>query len=278
MSVIVNNKNIIESDIYTDVHHFSLYIYYSLLFFNMLELNKIYCMDVLEGLRQLDDESIDLIITSPPYNKAGLNGKQKGKKWVGTIDYGGDFNIDNRPETDYQEWQIEILNECFRVLKHDGSMFYNHKNRIIKGAGEISNPYLWIIKSPFKVRQEIIWDRGSTNDVNRRRFLPCTEKIFWLTKSEKPKFDRKIDTPFKKEVWSFPFNNNSEHPAPFPIAMPDNIIHCIKENDENLTILDPFMGSGTVAISALKHDCNFIGFELLPEYIEMAEKRIREYN
>ena len=59
----------------------------------MLELNKIYCCDVLEGLKQLDDESIDLIITSPPYNKMGLNGNQKGVKWVGTIDYGNDKNI-----------------------------------------------------------------------------------------------------------------------------------------------------------------------------------------
>lgn len=232
-------------------------------------------MDVLEGLRQLDDESIDLIITSPPYNKAGLNGKQKGKKWVGTIDYGGDFEIDNKTENEYQEWQIQILTECYRILKKDGSMFYNHKNRIIKGKGEISNPYSWIIKTDFKVRQEIIWDRGSTGDVNRRRYLPTTEKIFWLTKSEKPIFDRKIDTPFKKEVWSFPFSTNTEHPAPFPIELPNNIIHCIK-NDRNITVLDPFMGSGTVAVSAKQYNCNYIGFELLPEYIKMSEKRIRE--
>ena len=232
-------------------------------------------MDVLEGLRQLDDESIDLIITSPPYNKMGLNGNQKGVKWVGTIDYGNNKNIDNKPEDEYQKWQIDILNECFRVLKKDGSMFYNHKNRIIKGKGEISNPYSWIIKTDFKVRQEIIWDRGSTGDVNRRRYLPTTEKIFWLTKSEKPIFDRKIDTPFKKEVWSFPFSTNTEHPAPFPIELPNNIIHCIK-NDRNITVLDPFMGSGTVAVSAKQYGCNYIGFELLPEYIEMSEKRIRE--
>lgn len=234
-------------------------------------------MDVLEGLRQLDDESIDLIITSPPYNKAGLNGKQKGKKWVGTIDYGGDFEIDNKPENEYQKWQIEILNECYRVLKKDGSMFYNHKNRIIKGKGEISNPYTWITQSLFKVRQEIIWDRGSTNDVNRKRYLPTTEKIFWLTKSNKPKFDRKINTPFKKEVWQFPFKTNTDHPAPFPIDLPNNIIHCIQNDNERLIVLDPFMGSGTVAISALKHKCDYIGFELLPEYVEMSEKNIREH-
>lgn len=241
-----------------------------------MELNKIYCCDVLDGLRQLEDKSIDLIITSPPYNKAGLNGIQKGKKWVGTINYNNDVNVDKMNEDEYQQWQKDILNECYRVLKIDGSMFYNHKNRIIKGIGEISNPYLWIIDTPFKVRQEIIWDRGSTNDVNRKRYLPCTEKIYWLTKTNSPKFDRKIDTPFKKEVWSFPFEKNTKHPAPFPIDLPNNIIHCCKVDDTPLIILDPFMGSGTVALSAIKYGCNYIGFELFQNYIDMANKRIEE--
>lgn len=96
----------------------------------MLETNKIYNIDCLDGLHQLDDESIDIIITSPPYNKCGLNGKQNGVKWKGTIDYNDDVEVDNLPEEIYQQWQIEILNECHRVLKKDGSMFYNHKNRI----------------------------------------------------------------------------------------------------------------------------------------------------
>ena len=67
----------------------------------MLELNKIYCIDVLEGLKKLDDASIDLIITSPPYNKIGLSGIQKGKKWNKTIDYNGDRENDNMDEEEY---------------------------------------------------------------------------------------------------------------------------------------------------------------------------------
>ena len=119
-------------------------------------------IDVLEGIKQLDDESIDIIITSPPYNKGGLNGKRnKGTKWNKTIDYGGDFNIDNKPEDEYQEWQLNILKECYRVLKKDGLMFYNHKNRIVKGKGYIISPYSWLLKSPFLIRQEIIWNRKS---------------------------------------------------------------------------------------------------------------------
>lgn len=242
-----------------------------------MELDKIYCIDVLEGLKQLEDNSIDLIITSPPYNKMGLNGNQKGTKWVGTIDYNNDKNIDNKDEDYYQKWQIEILNECYRVIKNNGSMFYNHKNRIVKGKGVISNPYSWIEKSKFLIRQEIIWDRGSTNDVNRRRFLPTTEKIYWLTKTNKPTFDRTPNTIFKKEVWNFPFEKNTKHPAPFPIDLPNNIISCVKVDDKPLIVLDCFMGSGTVALSAKLNNCYYIGFELFEEYINMANERLKKW-
>lgn len=181
-------------------------------------------------------------------------------------------------ETEYQKRQIEILNECYRVLKDDGPMFYNHKNRIRKGYGETISPYVWLYKTNFKIRQEIIWDRGSTHNVDRRRYLPTTEKIYWLTKSKSVHFDREIDTTFKCEVWAFPFEKNTSHPAPFPNRLPDNILHCIRPKaNENNIVLDPFMGSGTVAISALKHGYDFIGFEIIPEYIELAHRRINEY-
>ena len=112
----------------------------------MLERNKIYCIDVLEGLRLLEDESVDVIITSPPYNKKGLTKAKNNpkSKWNSTIDYNGDENVDNLPEDEYEKWQIEVLKECYRVLKKDGSMFYNNKNRIWTGHGEIISTYKWI--------------------------------------------------------------------------------------------------------------------------------------
>ena len=247
----------------------------------MLKSNEIYCIDVLEGLKNLDNDSIDVIITSPPYNKKGLNGSKNrpNQKWKSTIDYGGDENVDNMPEEKYEEWQIEILNECYRVLKEDGSMFYNHKNRICTGKGEIISPYKWLFKTPFKIRQEIIWDRNSTSNVALCRFLPTTELIFWLAKSSRPKFERYRDTTFKKEVWDFKFQINTIHPAPFPIELPDNILHCIpKEEGEKTLVLDPFMGSGTVAVSALKNGCDYIGFEKFQEYVDMANERIHNIN
>lgn len=240
-----------------------------------MEINKIHKIDVLDGLRQLPDNSIDVIITSPPYNKMGLNHlkQYKTRQWHSTIDYNCDSDVDNMPEDKYQEWQLEILNECYRVLKPDGSMFYNHKDRIVVGKGEIVTPYQWLLKSPFKIRQEIIWDRKVSPDVNVCRFLPSTEKIYWLAKSNKPAFNRKPTAQFKGEVWTIVPKKNTKHPAPFPIEIPDNILCNIPNPNNDRIVLDPFMGSGTVAVAAINNGFNYLGFELFQEYIDMANER-----
>lgn len=244
----------------------------------MLELNKVYNIDVLEGLKKLDDKSIDLIITSPPYNKAGFNGVHKRNSkhdlWNKTIDYGGDVNIDNMKEDDYENWQVEILNECFRVLKDDGSMFYNHKLRVKKN--QASFPLEWISKSNFIFRQLLVWDRSSSVNLDKCRYIPSTEYIFWLIKQRKnPRFKRLDGTLFPSEVWKFSPDKNNSHPAPFPIQLPDNIIPNVAQG-ERITVLDPFMGSGTTAFSAIKHNCNFIGFDIVEEYVNELNKKLEE--
>ena len=242
-----------------------------------MEVNKIYCCDVLEGLKNLDDKSIDLIITSPPYNKAGFNGKNKRTKyciWNKTIDYSGSVDVDCMDEDEYEKWQIEILNECFRVLKDDGSMFYNHKIRVKKN--QISHPIEWIAKSNFKCRQIITWDRTSSPNPDPCRYVPTTELIFWLSKSSKnPRFKRSQNACFQTEVWRFPADKSTEHPAPFPVALPDNIIPSVAQG-EKITVLDPFMGSGTVAISAIKNGCDYIGFDVSDEYVKLSNDNIQK--
>lgn len=242
-----------------------------------MELDKIYCCDVLEGLSKLEDESVDLIITSPPYNKAGFNGKNKRTKhciWNKTIDYSGDINVDCMAEEDYEEWQIKILNECFRVLKKDGSMFYNHKIRV--RHNEISHPITWISKSMFRCRQIITWDRLASPNPDPCRYVPTTELIFWLCKDSKnPRFKRSKDSQFQTEVWRLPADKGTEHPAPFPIELPDNIIPSVADGEE-IVVLDPFMGSGTVAKSALKNHCHYIGFEISQDYIDIANRDIKQ--
>lgn len=237
----------------------------------MLELNKVHNIDVLQGLKEIDDESIDIIITSPPYNKAGLNGKCKGAKWNKTIDYGGDFNIDNKPENEYQDWQLEILKECYRVLKKDGLMFYNHKNRIVKGKGYIITPYCWLLKSPFLIRQEIIWNRKNGPNQDPSRYVPSYENIYVLTKEKDTIFKRKKDAEHKTDIWTINPDRHNDHPAPFPIDIPRNILHNIDVEEgrgRDIVVLDPFMGSGTTAKAAIEKGYNYIGIELVPEYIE----------
>ena len=243
----------------------------------MLETNRIYNIDVIEGLKLLDDNSIDLIITSPPYNKAGFNGIAKRTNhciWNKTIDYGGDINVDNMNEEDYEQWQIDILNECFRVLKNDGSMFYNHKLRVKKNKA--SFPLEWINKSKFIFRQLITWDRSSSVNLDKCRYIPCTEYIFWLIKQQKnPRFKRMDNTLFPTEVWKFTPDKKNSHPAPFPIELPDNIIPNVAQN-EKIIVLDPFMGSGTVAKSAIKFNCDYIGFEKDKGYCDKSNEELEK--
>lgn len=242
----------------------------------MLEKNKIYQSDVLEGLHQLDDNSVDLIITSPPYNKSGFNGYSKKKRdgdvWNKAIDYGGNVDVDCMDEADYEAWQVAVLNECFRVLKDDGSMFYNHKIRVKKN--KISFPLEWINKSDFICRQVITWDRGGSTNLDPCRYIPSNEYIFWLIKERKnPRFKRLKNILFNSETWKFGPEKKNSHPAPFPVELPDNIIPCVSQG-ERILVMDPFMGSGTVAVSAVKHGCDYIGFDLFKEYIDMANERI----
>lgn len=171
-----------------------------------LKLNKTYCMDCLKGLSLIKDNFVDVIITSPPYNKCGYEGKVRkphsSDAWSRrNIDYGV-YN-DNIPEKDYEEWQVNVLNEFHRVLKPNGSVFYNHKIRMSKHKS--SHPIEWILRSNLVFRQQIVWNRKSTPAVSPIRFLPTTELVFWLTKrQEQPLFLRNKSSLFLTEVWDLP--------------------------------------------------------------------------
>ena len=232
----------------------------------MMEKNRIYNMDVLEGIRTLDDNSVDLIVTSPPYNKGFYNKHKKRTKWdlcytkSRVIDYG--VFDDNMSPEDYEKWQREVLNECIRVIKPTGSIFYNHKDILYEL--NCIHPK-WVYDYPLK--QVITWDRNSTLTIGKEYFYPVTEWIYWIKKSKdaRPYFDRK-NAKYSKAVWCFPPDKHNNHPAPFPIELPENcILSCSKEGD---LVLDPFMGSGTTARAAKLHGRDYIGFELNPEYIK----------
>lgn len=228
-------------------------------------INRIHNMDCLEALKALPGNSIDLIITSPPYN-LGRTHHTGNKRFKSYADYNDDM-----PEGLYQQWQIEILNECFRILKPSGSMWYNHKNRIRYGV-QIS-PYEWLFRTPFIIKQEIVWFNGSQN-FDKCRFYPMTERVYWLTKSPKTKMFNAINhhDVFDKKDWKS-VGTQGEFKRAFPETMVDDILKCFP--DANI-VLDPFIGSGTTAVACIKNNRKYIGFELSKEYCDIANKRIEK--
>ena len=234
--------------------------------------NKILCGDSLEILKDIPSKSVDLVVTSPPYNLKnstgnGMSYNTKSGKWAGNaLQKGYSHYNDNMPHKDYADWQHNTLKQMFRVLKDDGAIFYNHKWRVQDGLLQDRQD---IIRD-LPVRQIIIWKRKGGINFNPGYFLPTYEVIYLIAKKDfrlAPKANAFGD------VWEFTQEMKNEHPAPFPVALIDRIISSTKAE----IILDPFMGSGTTALSALKNKRSFIGIELSPEYCEMAEKRIEPF-
>lgn len=230
-------------------------------------INKIICGDNKEIMPYIPDNSIDLVVTSPPYNKKSANRKcSKSDTWQNAnIDY-GDFK-DNLPEYEYQKQQKELLQELVRIIKPNGSIFYNHKARIINHRAIL--PTEWL--GEFNIRQVLIWDRGNSMQLEPIRWFPTTEYIYWITKTNiQPKFYKK--SRHQMEIIKIPPKPTKLHPAPFPEELVETLL--LNTTDENDLILDPYIGSGTVAVVSKKLNRNFIGIELSPEYCNIARKRV----
>lgn len=213
-------------------------------------------IDVLDGLKTLEDNSVSCIITSPPYNKYGLN-KFNHRK----IKY-DEYN-DNMDDGEYQEWQKKILNECYRVLKPNGSIFYNHKNRRVN-CKEFT-PHDWILDTKLNLYQTIIWNRNQSPSIFNTFLMPTYEYIFWFSKERKtPKVYRnRLDT--IKDIWNITPSRSKIHPATFPEKLVENCI--LLTTDEGDLIVDIFSGVGTVCNVAEKLNRNSIGFEISKKYI-----------
>ncbi len=234
--------------------------------------NKFICGDSLQMMKQIPDESIDLIVTSPPYNIKNSSGNglstigTKNSKWArAALSEGYDNYNDNILHEEYVKWQRECLTEMFRIIPEDGAIFYNHKWRVQNGLLQDRND----IVGDFPVRQIIIWKRAGGINFNSGYFLPTFEVIYLICK---PKFKLTEKANCLTDVWEITQESNNEHPAPFPLEIPKRIISSTTAD----TILDPFMGSGTTALAAKLLNRNFVGIELSSKYIKMAEERIHE--
>jgi modification methylase len=240
-------------------------------------LNKFHHGDCATLMDRMPAGSVDLIVTSPPYNIRSTTGggmRSRGsslwRKAALKAGYAGG-NTDDMPYPDYVAWQRKCLTAMMRVLKDDGAIFYNHKWRVQDGLLQDRHE----IVEGFPVRQIVIWQRSGGICFNLNFFLPTYEVIylicrepFRLAKGKDPRHPKA--TCGIGDVWKFRQDRGNDHPAPFPVEIPKR---CIESTDAKI-VLDPFMGSGTTAIAAEMLGREWIGIEVASEYCSMAEERI----
>ena len=240
-------------------------------------------------MSEVETGSVDLIVTSPPYNID----IQYGNKWKDgkPIISKGEKYKDNLSESDYLNLLQLIFNECERVLKDNGSFYLNMKSRMVD---ESLIPPFWVldILEGFYLKNIIIWNfdwGGSTN----KRFSSRYEFVMFFTKNKKkwkfnlddvkiPSLNYRPDrykSQYKNptDVWKIPMvsGNSPErtsHPAQFPEKLIERIIKA--SSDSGDLVLDPFIGSGTTAVVAKKLNRNFIGYDTNQDYIKEAQKRL----
>lgn len=236
-------------------------------------INNIVVGDVLEVLNQIPSETFDIGVTSPPYNK------QKNRKGVLVKDIKYSDITDNLDEKEYQIEQIGVLNELYRTMKPGGSFFYNHKIRWDKG--EMFHPIIWLSKTDWVIKQEIVWDRNIAANIRGWRFWQVEERIYWLYKPKNKK-DNGVELASKHalmtSVWKLRPEMDKKvvmnHPAPFPIEIPTRCIFSVLDDLKNCLVIDPYMGSGTSAVSSKLLGHNYFGIDISQEYVDNANFRL----
>ena len=216
----------------------------------------IYHGDCLEILPALSD--IDLVFTSPPYNK----GDTGGNDWARLDADGYGVHADDMPDAEYVAWQHDVVTACMATLTPVGALFYQHKP-IAKGAAFI-NP-LRLIPAEFPVRQIVTWVRSSGFQRDGYHLCPMYEWVLIVARDGWRVADRTIS-----DVWQVSPVADAEHPASFPKQLPT---FAIRVADANL-ILDPFMGSGTTLRAAKDLGRKSIGIEIDERYCEIAARRL----
>jgi DNA modification methylase len=245
----------------------------------MLELNKIYNMDCVEGMKLLPDESIDVIVTSPPY-------------WKG-FEYEAYFNSYKQ----YLDWCKVWIKECKRVLKPNGTFYLNviNDSEITIRAYELME--IATIETMFKLHDSIVWYRYNQQPANTPRQLTNQCEFVFMFRHTSANVELNKTEAYEKNphifktknvgnVWEIPFNSGTKKVqgfgrketkskwghSGFPLELPETcILLSTKEGD---VVLDCFMGSGTTAIACVKNNRNYIGFELSKEYCDIAKNRI----
>ncbi len=228
------------------------------------------CEPVMAGMA---DGSIDLVVTSPPYNMGltpGGNGRgmyrPSASRKAGRFREGYDGgHADVMAQDDYDAWQRSCLAEMWRVARL--GVFYNHRPRI--EHGQVRLP-LSMDFGGLPLRQVITWDRGTGIDVNLRHFCTVGEWILFFAKP-----DTKLSSHSASgmgDVWRLGMAHGVDHPAPFPVSLP---ARCIEATGAT-SVLDPFMGSGTTLRAAKDAGIRGIGIDRSERYCDVARDRLRQ--
>lgn len=214
-----------------------------------LEINKIYCMDALEGMRQMDSESVDLVVTDPPYGIGYKSncGSERYKEKLNDFDWDDEFNFG------------VFYDEFMRVLKNDSYMyvfgrFENAETMKYLGCDRI-----------------LVWDKqhcgmGDLTDWG------IGYELIYLFKKGNPKLSggRVNGVIPHKHIGYF---EKTLHPTQKPVELLKFLM--VKSGGGSL-VLDPFIGSGTTAVAAKQLGRNFIGFELEQKYVDIANSRLAQ--
>ena len=255
---------------------------------------KLMLGDCLERMKEIPDGSVDLTVTSPPYDNL--------RTYNGNNDHWGEH-----------VWKA-VIAELYRVTKTGGVVVWVVGDATIKGSetGTSFKQALWSIDCGFRLYDTMIWNKRNCSSVgSMNRYESTFEYMFVLSKGlpKSPNIIR--DRPNKRagdlqsgsirhpdgtvrkttgygkrtianfgrrqNVWDiFPAKRKSErlHPAPFPLELAHD--HIISWSNEGDTVLDPFMGSGTTGVACVKTGRRFIGIELDEEYFKIASNRIED--
>lgn len=227
---------------------------------------RLYLGDVLEVLKQLPSESVDMIVTSPPYN---INLKDRKDTDIATYDNWDD----DMPWDEYCNWQKDILDECYRIVRTGGVMFYNHKDKFVNET--YRNPITILFSTKWQIKQNVIWNRKSCLSYNAGMFGDVYENVYYCYKEKSPKTKTRHNV--LGTVWELDIERNNSHPAPFPLELPVRCIYSIFDDEENKVILDPFSGSGTTGVASLLLGHKYIGIDISEKYLKKSIKRLENY-
>tara|TARA_R110002110_G_scaffold25053_2_gene93074 strand:- start:98 stop:877 length:780 start_codon:yes stop_codon:yes gene_type:complete len=230
-------------------------------------------------LSRLENGDVDVVITSPPYNlNLRLVRGQHRSRQIDPEDFSTKYQgfNDNLSLEEYNTFHSEILFELLRVSKlvfYNVSIVTGSKQSIFKMIGEFSK----------ELKEIIVWDKKHTEPamgagvLNRR-----TELILVFQNSDRAIYRQFKDGKFKRgtlnDIWQIPRGKKPDILATHGAIMPERLVSCILENfsREGDVVYDPFMGTGTTGVVAVRMQRKFIGSELVPEYFEVAKHRIQE--